>query len=133
MTKKDLLRYEKRLLEEKIQLLRQRGFTGALLSPTERGSGTDAVGNPFDLGELGYDTHQRELASQMTSDQTKSLIEIDEALRRIELKTYGLCEACGKPVPKARLEVIPQSRYCMKCVRVKESERKPESPRRRRR
>jgi DnaK suppressor protein len=133
MTKKEIMKYEERLLEEKQHTVRQRGFTGAMLSQSERGAGTATVGNPYDIGEQGYDTYQREMASKMTSDQTKALQEIDEALRRIELKTYGICENCGRAIAKARLEVLPQSRYCMKCVRGKETETKAEPTRRRRR
>jgi DnaK suppressor protein len=133
MTKKEIMKYEERLLEEKQQLVKQRGFTGTMLAEDERGAGAATAGNPYDFGEQGYDTSQREMASTMTSGQTKGLQEIDEALRRIELKTYGICENCGRPIAKARLELLPQSRYCMKCVRGRENDTKPEPVRRRRR
>jgi RNA polymerase-binding transcription factor DksA len=133
MTRKNLIKYEKRLLEVKTQILKQRGFTGAMLVQLERENGSETVGNPADSGEQGYETYQRELASKMTSGQTKALMEIDEALRRVELKTYGICENCGRPISQARLGVLPQSRYCMRCVRSKEAFRPPQPPKRRRR
>ena len=132
MNKKELMKYEERLLEGKRQILHQRGFTGSMLSQGERGEGESDVANPYDFGEQGYDTYQREVASKMTSDQTKALQEIDEALRRIELKTYGVCENCGRAIAKARLDLLPQSRYCMKCVRGRETEEEPQPARRRR-
>lgn len=131
LPRKELLRFEKRLLEEKTQVLRQRGYTGSMLSQSELDSGAETNNNPYDSAEQGYDTYQREFASHMTSGQTKSIIEIDEALRRVERKTYGVCESCGKPIAKARLDMVPQTRYCMKCIREMEEKYKPVPERRR--
>jgi RNA polymerase-binding transcription factor DksA len=133
MNKRDLLKYEKRLLEEKTRIIKQRGFTDSMLVRPEQESSNLNASTPSDTAEQGYDTYQRELASRMASDQTKVMIEVDEALRRIELKTYGVCEICGKPIARARLDVVPYSRYDMKCLKKKEAERTAvvEEPRRR--
>ena len=128
MNRRDLLKYEKRLLEEKRGILKQRGFTDSMLVRPEQESANMNASTPTDTAEQGYDTYQRELASRLASDQTKSLIEVDEALRRIELKTYGICEICGKPIPRARLDVVPHSRYDMKCLRKREAERSVATP-----
>jgi RNA polymerase-binding transcription factor DksA len=128
MTKKDLMKYERRLLDEKTGILKQRGFTDSMLVRPEQESANLNASTPSDSAEQGYDTYQRELASRMASSQTTLLIEIGEALRRIELKTYGICEICGKPISRARLDVVPQTRYDMKCLRKKESERAVAAP-----
>lgn len=120
LTKKDLRYFEQLLLEQKRQILRQRDFTDAQLSAAERSTDAAFINNPYDLGDQGYDTYQREIASKMTSDQTRVLHEIDEALSRVALGTYGNCESCGKPIPKARLELVPQCRYCVACMRNQE-------------
>ena len=121
MTKKNLLKFEKRLLEEKMQMLRQRGFTGAMLLQPEKTGNSESDGNPLDTSDQGYDTYQREFASRLTSEQTRVMKEIDEALRRIENKSYGDCEKCGKPIVRLRLEIVPHTRYCAKCVRSLEA------------
>ena len=41
--------------------------------------------------------------------------EIDEALKRIANKTYGICELCKAPIPKQRLKVMPFTRLCVPC------------------
>jgi len=133
MTKRDLLKYEKRLLAEKARILKQRGYTGALLLQPEKESGTENNVIPSDIAEQGYDTYQREIASRLTSDQTKILMEIDEALRRVEQRTYGTCEICGKPIPRVRLDIVPYTRYDIKCLRAREAEAGPVANRRRRR
>ncbi len=48
--------------------------------------------------------------SLLSSDQD-AVYEIEEALKRIEKKTYGTCELTGKAIPKARLEAIPWTRF----------------------
>jgi RNA polymerase-binding transcription factor DksA len=48
--------------------------------------------------------------SLLSSDQD-AVYEIEEALKRIEKKTYGVCELTGKTIPKARLEAIPWTRF----------------------
>lgn len=45
----------------------------------------------------------------------KKLRNISSALKKIDQGKYGLCEKCGKKIRKARLEAIPEARFCMKC------------------
>ena len=45
---------------------------------------------------------------------------IEEALNRIELGTYGLCESCGQPIEPRRLEVMPETPFCRNCMSQKE-------------
>jgi len=52
--------------------------------------------------------------------ERKLLREIDNALVRLEKKTYGICEGTGKPISKARLEAQPWARYCVKYARMLE-------------
>lgn len=42
--------------------------------------------------------------------------EIRAALDRIEKGTFGTCERCGVAIPKARLDVIPYTRFCVQCA-----------------
>lgn len=40
---------------------------------------------------------------------------INLALKKIEEGTYGICEKCGKKIPKERLAAIPEANFCIKC------------------
>jgi DnaK suppressor protein len=64
------------------------------------------------MADAGTDSFDRDFALSMLSSDQDALCEIQEALRRIETGTYGVCEVTGKPIPKARLEVIPWARFC---------------------
>jgi len=117
LTKKDLLRLEKALLEEKQRILRQSSFTQQVMdTPAAAG---DLSSHRTHVADQGTENYQREFASQLKSIESSSLREIDDALARIANGTYGICESCGEPIPLARLEVIPYARRCMKCQKEK--------------
>jgi DnaK suppressor protein len=50
---------------------------------------------------------------------------VHEALARIEAGTYGVCERCGRPIPKARLDAIPYATHCKECAEILEKEEGP--------
>jgi DnaK suppressor protein len=55
------------------------------------------------------------------SNNTRELLEQTEhALARIEAGTYGVCESCGKPIGKARLQVFPRATLCVACKQRQE-------------
>ena len=49
------------------------------------------------------------------------LRDINIALEKIKQNKYGICERCGKPISKKRLEAIPEARFCLKCEQLEES------------
>ena len=63
------------------------------------------------MADAGTDSYDRDFALSMLSSDQNALYEIDEALKRIQAGTYGICELTGKPIPKARLEAIPWARF----------------------
>lgn len=63
------------------------------------------------MGDVGSDIEE-ENTNYVLLERTKKYIEqINEALGRIENKTYGICKATGKPISKGRLEAVPHTRY----------------------
>jgi RNA polymerase-binding transcription factor DksA len=63
------------------------------------------------MADAGTDSFDRDFALSMLSSDQDALYEINEALKRIELGTYGVCELTGKPIPAGRLEAIPWARF----------------------
>ena len=63
--------------------------------------------------ELGSETFERELELTTLTIIEGELKDIDDALRRLEEGSYGICEECGKPIDEARLEAVPWARYCV--------------------
>jgi len=84
-----------------------------------RGSGSLSK-LPQHMADAGSDTYDQTLNLDLAAGQRKLLKEIDDALARIENKTYGICELLGKPISKERLENTPWARYSIEAARRKE-------------
>lgn len=63
------------------------------------------------MADSGTDNFDRDFALSLLSSDQDAVYEIEEALKRIEKDTYGICELTGKAIPEARLEAIPWTRF----------------------
>jgi len=61
---------------------------------------------------------------QIFLQQKKELEEINEALKKIEEGTYGICEMCEEPIQEERLKIKPHAKYCIICREIIEKENK---------
>ncbi|MCS1407084.1 MAG: General stress protein 16O [Verrucomicrobia subdivision 3 bacterium] len=68
-------------------------------------------GYSLHMADSGTDNFDRDFALSLLSSDQDAVYEIEEALKRIEKGTYGVCELTGKSIPKARLEAIPWTRF----------------------
>jgi DnaK suppressor protein len=80
-----------------------------------RAEGSEASAFGMHQADAGSDAYDRDFALSLLSQEQDALYEIDEALKRIEMGTYGKCEMSGKPIPRARLEAIPFARFTVEC------------------
>ena len=80
-----------------------------------RAEGNEASAFGMHQADAGSDAYDRDFALNLLSQEQDALYEIDEALKRIELGTYGICEMSGKPINHERLEAIPFTRYTVEC------------------
>jgi DnaK suppressor protein len=80
-----------------------------------RAEGSEASAFGMHQADAGSDAYDRDFALSLLSQEQDALYEIDEALKRIELGTYGKCEMSGKAIPRARLEAIPFARFTVEC------------------
>ena len=78
----------------------------------------------MDNGHFGHGNHMAndgfDVSEQMTNqalhqNEEYLLREIEDALRRVELGIYGICEACSQEIGSARLKILPHARFCIKC------------------
>src|ERR1700756_2640337 len=69
------------------------------------------------MADAGTDSYDRDFALSMLSSDQNALYEIDEALKRIQEGTYGICELTGKPIGRDRLAAIPWARFSMEAER----------------
>ena len=71
---------------------------------------------PLHLGDTGTEAYLQELNSTLLENERYLLNETLEALRRIDMGTFGRCENCGKAIPQERLEALPAARHCAQCA-----------------
>ncbi len=108
-------KYYHRLLELRDQLLRQ-------MNGLAKESAQEMPGYSLHMADSGTDNFDRDFALSLLSSDQDAIYEIEDALKRIEKKTYGVCELTGKPIPKARLEAIPWARFTVQAQAQMERE-----------
>ena len=72
-------------------------------------NGTDDTSPTFKLIEDGSDVLSREETAQLAARQQKFIKSLNDALIRIENRTYGICRATGKLISKERLKIVPHA------------------------
>ncbi|HEX3625716.1 MAG TPA: TraR/DksA C4-type zinc finger protein [Verrucomicrobiae bacterium] len=97
-------KYYAHLVELRDQLRRQ-------MDGLAQESAQELAGYSLHMADSGTDNFDRDFALSLLSSDQDAIYEIEEALKRIEKKTYGVCELTGKVIPKARLEAIPWTRF----------------------
>ncbi len=96
------------------------GLAEAALSKSRIEANGDLSSMPIHMADIGSDAYEQEFTlSTMETEQTV-LDAIESALERIEDRTYGLCEDCGKAIKRTRLKAIPHTPVCIHCASERE-------------
>ena len=103
----DIPKFKKRLLDKEREL--QSDI--ARLEDEARAPGEAEVGDESDAATASQSASESLQEGALAS---QTLVEVQDALRRIEDGTYGKCIQCGREIEPARLEAIPWARYCLK-------------------
>ncbi len=90
-------------------------LAGDNLNRSQRESSGDLSSYSYHMADQGTDNFDREFALNLVSSEQDILYEIDDALRRIEIGNYGVCESCAKAIEKARLHALPFAKMCIGC------------------
>jgi RNA polymerase-binding protein DksA len=118
LTAADIEHFKRMLLEKRSEILSN---VNEMEDETLKKSRLDAAGDlssmPIHMADIGSDNFEQEFTLELMDSERKLLKEIDDALRRIELGTYGICEGTGGQIQKARLQAQPWARYCVEYAR----------------
>ena len=79
---------------------------------------SDGAGD--DQADAGSKNFEREHEMSIAANAREMLLQSERALGRIAAGTYGVCESCGEPIGKARLQVFPRATLCMSCKQKQE-------------
>lgn len=111
--KKELAHFRQVLIRKRAELV---GDVSQMESEALQGnSGTTSV--PQHMAEQGSDTYDQSLALDIAAADRKLIKEIDDAIKRIDGGTFGICELTGKPIKLERLEELPWARYSIEAAR----------------
>lgn len=97
-------KYYRNLLDLRERLLSQ-------MSGLAKESAEEMASYSLHMADSGTDNFDRDFALSLLSADQDAIYEIEEALKRIEKGTFGVCELTGKPIPRARLDAIPWTRF----------------------
>jgi DnaK suppressor protein len=82
---------------------------------------SDAVGDAGDdQADVGAKTYEREHELALAHNSRELLAQNERAIARIAAGTYGICESCGEPIGKARLQAFPRATLCVTCKQREE-------------
>ncbi|MEW5758204.1 MAG: TraR/DksA C4-type zinc finger protein [Candidatus Omnitrophota bacterium] len=120
-TKKDIKFYKSLIIKRKEEILDTiKHIADTTLRKSQKEASGDISGYSYHMADAATDTYDREFSLSLASSEQDALYEIEDALKRIEEKTFGLCEVCHGQIAKIRLKVVPYARLCLKCQEAKE-------------
>ena len=102
--KSEWLKYYATLMDLRERLVAQ-------MNGLAKESAEEMAGYSLHMADSGTDNFDRDFALSLLSSDQDAMYEIEEALKRIERNTFGICELTGKQIPRVRLEAIPWTRF----------------------
>lgn len=119
--KKELVEFKKILLKQKEQILDGiKHISEDTLKKSQKDAAGDISGYTYHMADVATDTYDREFSLSLASTDREALYEFDDALKKIEDGTFGICESCKLLISKNRLKAVPSARLCVKCQEKKE-------------
>jgi DnaK suppressor protein len=123
LSKTDLAKFRDLLIMRRREIV---GMVSGLETEALRSSGGNLSNMPMHMADVGTDVFEQDFTLGMAAQERELIVQIDAALQRIEDRIYGVCQATGKPIPKARLNAKPWAKYTIEAARALERGLPPE-------
>lgn len=111
MNKTFLQKIKKILLDQKREILKK---SGQDIDIDTDGDETDEIQGNIIMG----------ITNQLNARNLEKLAQIEDALKRVDKKSYGKCQDCEEPIPEKRLLINPHALTCVACAEDREAEEK---------
>jgi len=119
--KKEFEYFRKLILKNKEKILDEiKRISEDTLKKSQKDAAGDISGYTYHMADVASDTYDREFSLGLASNERQSLYELDDAIKKIEEGTFGICEECKSVITKTRLKAVPFARLCVKCQEKKE-------------
>ena len=121
LTKKELLGFKKIIFKRKEEINDEiKHISDDTLKKSQKDASGDISGYTYHMADVATDNYDREFSLGLASNDRDSLYELEDALKRVEDGTFGICENCDSLISRIRLKVVPQARLCVKCQEKRE-------------
>jgi DnaK suppressor protein len=121
LDEKFVAQQKERLQDLKKELLRVRRG----MEEDERQRSEEERDTQLDSGDMSQEMFTREMDATIGEQVERRLKDVDRALQKIEEGTYGICDDTGEPIPRGRLEAVPEAIRTVEAQQQYERERRP--------
>lgn len=115
-TKLELAGFKKLILKRKDEVLDEiKHLSEDTLKKSQKDASGDISGYTYHMADVATDTYDREFSLGLASNERELLYDLDEALKKVDEGTFGICEECKFLITRTRLKAVPSTRFCVKC------------------
>ena len=123
-TKEQMKNFRQLLITDRAKLAEEIKTIAREASISPRDASGDLSAYTIHMADMAADTYDRELSMNLVSSEQEMLYQIDDALKRLEDGSFGLCQQCNQPIAMSRLRAVPYASMCITCQRAKEQQHK---------
>jgi len=124
LTKEQLKQFRQLLITERAKCAAEIRSIAEDASKSPREASGDLSAYTVHMADMSADTYERELSMSIVSSEQEILYQIDDALKRLDDGSYGVCQQCNQPIVMSRLRAVPYASLCINCQRAKEQKNK---------
>ena len=123
-TKEQVKQFRQLLITERAKLAEEIKTIAREASTSPRDASGDLSAYTVHMADMAADTYDRELSMNLVSSEQELLYQIDDALKRLDDGSFGICQQCSQPIAMSRLKAVPYASLCIACQRAKEQQHK---------
>jgi len=123
LSARELKEFRELLLTKRAEIIGDASHMAENLNNRSGAGSSEHSSMPIHMADLGSDNWEQELNLGLLASEQETVREIDNALRRIEDGTFGVCLATQNPIGLARLRAKPWAKYCIEYARAREEGR----------
>ena len=123
-TKEQIKLFRQLLIAERTKLADEIKSIAHDASTSPRDASGDLSAYTIHMADMAADTYERELSMNIVSSEQEILYQIDDALKRLDDGSFGICQQCNQTITMSRLRAVPYASLCIDCQRSKERKNK---------
>ena len=124
LSKEQIKQFRQLLITERAKLAGEIKSIVEDASKSPREASGDLSAYTLHMADMAADTYERELSMSIVSSEQDILYQIDDALRRLDDGSFGICQQCSQAITMSRLKAVPYASLCINCQRTKEHKTK---------